>query len=69
MVLPGDEVLRVGGHLTDAVLLQLGFHLPHLHTTYRVKHKHVVTEPKGLSGNDERRLPFLGHESYPGFGA
>ena len=31
MVLPGDEVLRVGCHLAVAVLLQFQLHLPQLH--------------------------------------
>ena len=30
MVLAGNVVLGIGGHLADAILLQLGLHLPHL---------------------------------------
>ncbi len=56
MILPRDEVLGVGGHLTDAVLLQLGLHLPHLHTQVSLYVIHVHLHCKNVTIRAERLL-------------
>ena len=63
MVLARDVVLGVGGHLTDAVLLQLGLHVLHLHTHTDSSEPADVSDDDNDNNNENENDNHVYHNS------